>query len=243
MFRLIPLILLFMLSMSARADTITGAGDPWPPFLDPDHPQQGVAIAIAKEAFKTQGHDLEFTFVPWARAIDGVKTGSYDVLIGTWWTEARTEFLKYSEPYLTNEIKFIKRKGDPFEFEGLDSLAGKTVGTVRGYGYGDDFANADSFTRSPAARLVTNVRKVANNRLDLALEDELVARSLITEEDPALMEKVEFTENALSSEGLHVTSGLANSGHAMIIEAFNKGFETIKANGTFDRILEENGLK
>ena len=243
MFRLFPLILLFMLSMSAQADTITAAGDPWPPFLDPDHPQQGVAITIAREALKTQGHDLEFTFVPWARALDGVKTGDFDVLIGTWWTQERTEFLMYSEPYLTNQIKFIKRKGDPFEFEGLDSLAGKTVGTVRGYGYGDDFANTDSFTRSPAARLITNVRKVANDRLDLALEDELVARSLIAKEDPALIEKVEFTENALSSEGLHVTSGLANSRHAMIIEAFNKGLETIKANGTFDRILKENDLK
>ena len=256
MLRLFPLILLFTLPMSVPADTITGAGDPWPPFLDPDHPQQGVAVIIAREAFKTQGHDLEFTFVPWARAMYEVKAGSYDVLIGTWWTQKRTEFLMYSEPYLTNEIKFIKRKpyltneikfikrkGDPFEFEGLDSLDGKTVGTVRDYGYGDDFANADNFTHSPAADLVTNVRMVARDRLDLTLGSELVVRSLITREDPSLMEQIEFTENALSSQALHVTSGLANPRHVMVIEAFNKGLEAIKANGTFDRILEENNLK
>ena len=243
MSRLFTLILLATLSLSPHADTITAAGDPWPPFLDPDHPQQGVAIAIAREAFKSQGHDLEFTFVPWARAIDGVKTGDYDALIGTWWTEERTAFLKYSEPYLTNQIKFIKRKGDPFEFDGLDSLAGKTVGTVRGYGYGDDFGNADTFTRSPSPRLITNIRKLIHERLDLTLEDELVARSLIGKEDPALMDQIEFTDTALSSQDLHVTSGLANPRHAMVIEAFNKGLETIQENGTFDRILEENNLK
>ncbi|MDI9244178.1 transporter substrate-binding domain-containing protein [Marinobacter sp. CHS3-4] len=241
--RLFTVILLAMLSMASHADTITAAGDPWPPFLDPDHPQQGVAIAIAREALESQGHELEFSFVPWARALDGVKAGDYDALIGTWWTQERTNFLMYSEPYLTNQIKFIKRKGDPFEFDGLKSLEGKTVGTVRGYGYGDDFANAEFFTRSPAPRLITNVRKVIHERLDLSLEDELVARSLINKEDPALMDKIEFTDSALSSEDLHVTSGLANPRHTMVIEAFNKGLKTIQANGTFDRILEENGLK
>lgn len=243
MLRLFPLIFILALSLTARAETITAAGDPWPPFLDPDHPKQGVAMEIARAAFKSQGHELEFSFVPWARAIDGVKKGEYDALIGTWWTEERTQFLRYSDPYLTNEIKFIKRKGDTFEFDELRSLEGKTVGTVRGYGYGDTFANADFFTREPAPQLITNVRKVIHNRLDLALEDELVARSLIAKEDPALLEQITFTENALSSQNLHVTSGLSNPRHSMVIEAFNNGLKAIRENGTFDRILEENNLK
>ncbi|MFE8070905.1 transporter substrate-binding domain-containing protein [Marinobacteraceae bacterium S3BR75-40.1] len=243
MLRLNALLLILLLSLTAAADTITAAGDPWPPFLDPDHPQQGVAIAIAREAFKTQGHDLEFTFVPWARAIDGVKNADYDALIGTWWTEERTAFLEYSDDYLTNQIKFIKRKDDDFEFDGLKSLKGKTVGTVRGYGYGDDFANADYFSRAPAARLLTNIRKLIAGRLDLTLEDELVARSLIAKEAPELLDKIAFTNNPLSAQTLHVTSGLKNPRHKMIIEAFNKGLKEIKANGTFERILEENHLK
>lgn len=243
MSRLLTLILLFIVSLGLHAETITAAGDPWPPFLDPDHPRQGVAMEIARAAFKSQGHDLEFAFVPWVRALDGVKNGEYDALLGTWWTKERTEFLEYSEPYLTNQIKFIKRKGDPFEFEELRSLEGKTVGTVRGYGYGDEFAEADFFTRQPVAKMITNVRKVVHGRLDLALEDELVARSLIAREDPSLIDQIEFTGNALSSEGLHVTSGLKNARHSMVIDAFNKGLKTIRENGTFDQILEQNNLK
>lgn len=243
MARVLAFVAACLFSVSALSETITAAGDPWPPFLDPDHPEQGVAIAIAREAFKTQGHDLEFTFVPWARAIDGVKNADYDALIGTWWTEERTNFLAYSEPYLTNEIKFIKRKGDGFEFEGMDSLEGKTVGTIRGYGYGKAFSNAAHFERSPTVKLITNIRKLVNERLDLAIEDELVARSTIAKEAPDLLEKIEFTKNALSSEDLHVTSGLKNSRQEMVIESFNKGLAEIKSNGTFDRILKENNLK
>jgi polar amino acid transport system substrate-binding protein len=42
---------------------------------------------------------------------------------------------------------------------------------------------------------------------------------------------------------LHVTSSLKNPRHQTLIEAFNKGLATIKTNGTYDKILHENGLK
>ena len=40
----------------AQADTITAAGDPWPPFLDPEHAKQGVAVEIVTAALASQGH-------------------------------------------------------------------------------------------------------------------------------------------------------------------------------------------
>lgn len=241
-------IMLFMLGMLLatllRAETmITAEGDPWPPFLDPDHPAQGVATELVTAAFASQGYELKLTFRPWARAIANVKSGAADVLIGTWWTQERTSFLAYSEPYIRNEIKFIKRREDTFEYQGLESLKDKTVGTVRGYGYGDDFNAARFFTKEETPALLSSIRKVIAGRIDLSLEDELVARSLITKEDPKLLDQIAFTQNALSSQTLHVSSGLKNPRHKELIDAFNKGLTNIKTNGTYDAIMRRNGLK
>jgi polar amino acid transport system substrate-binding protein len=234
---------LALLPVLVSAETLTAVGDPWPPFLDPDQPNQGVATEIAQAAFATQGYDVKLSFQPWQRAIDGVRDGEFDMLLGTWKTPEREAFLQFSEPYAVNEMKFIKRKGDTFQYNGLDSLSGKVVGIVRGYGYGDDFMKASNFKREEAATLMPSLLKLASQRIDLTLEDELVARSLMSKEHPELLESVEFVSPPLSSNALHVSSGLKNPKHEAIIAAFNKGLATIKANGQLDAILKSNGMK
>lgn len=57
------------------------------------------------------------------------------------------------------------------------------------------------------------------------------------------LDDFEFTQNALSINPLHVTSGVANARNGEIIAAFNKGLAEIKANGTFDNILRKYGIK
>jgi polar amino acid transport system substrate-binding protein len=176
-------------------------------------------------------------FVPWARALDGVKNASFDLLLGTWWTEERTKFLNFSDPYLNNSVKFIKKKGNSFEYAGLESLKDKSVGVVRGYGYNDDFLNSKAFRKPDAKDFIANIRKLAAGRIDLTLEDELVAKAVIAKKAPELLDKIEFCDLPLSSNALHVTSGLSNSKHKQLIDAFNKGLAEIKANGVYDKII------
>lgn len=239
---------LLLLSMSAlfsvvvQAATITAAQDPWAPFIQKDNANPGVSVEIITEAFKTQGHTVDFKIMPWTRALNEVKSGKVDVLIATWFTSDRTAFLKYSEPYLENSLKFIKRKGDGFEYNGLDSLSGKTVGVIRNYGYGDEFLAANNFKKPEANDLVANAKKLLAKRIDLTLEDELVAKSTLSGAGMNVAD-FEFTANALSVNPLHVTSGLANPNNAQYIEDFNKGLAEIKANGTFDKILAKYGIK
>jgi len=240
--RFFTFLLIASISFPSISETIIAAGDPWPPFLDPKSPSEGIVLEIARAAYKTQGYEVVMKFVPWARAIQGVKEANYDVLLGTWYTKEREEFLHYSDAYLENEIKFIKRKDDPFEFLGMDSLTGKNVGIVRGYGYGDDFLNASNFRRPEGKNLLVSIKKLVNARIDLTLEDEIVARAMLKKEAPHLLDKIIFTKNALSTNTLHVTSGLKNSKHKEYIKAFNEGFKEIKDNGTFGKILKKYGF-
>jgi len=240
--RYLIFLLTLFISSHCFSETIVAAGDPWPPFLDPEVPSQGIVLEIARAAYKTQGYEVVMSFVPWARAINGVKEADYDVLLGTWYTKERTEFLHYSDPYLYNDIKFIKRKGDDFDYSGLESLTDKSIGIVRGYGYGDDFLNAKNFRRPETKDLFSNIKKLIKNRVDLAVGDEIVTRAMLKSHGPEYLDKIEFTKTALITNGLHVTSGLSNSKHKKLINAFNKGLKEIKNNGTFDSILKRYGF-
>ena len=227
---------------SAEGKRVTAASDPWLPFTDPDNPTQGISLEIVRAALGTQGYEVDMEFMPWARAEDKVKEGEIDILPNTWTTDKRKEYLLFSDPYATNDVKFIKRKGDHFEYDGLDSLAGKTVGIVRGYGYPEEFIKSDGFKRDEATESLTNVKKLVVGRIDLTLEDRIVLIDLLKKKEPKFLEEVEFTKNALTSQTLSVTCGLKNPRCHEIIEAFNKGLAEIKANGKFDEIMKKYGL-
>lgn len=239
---IIMLLLSASLSVSLQAETIKAAYGDWPPFFDSGQ-ENGIALDIAKAAFKSQGYSLEMHVVPWARVNNGVKNQQYDVTLGAWWTKERTKFYDYSDPFMENAIKFIKRKGDTFEYNGIESLSGKSVGVVRGYGYNDEFLTSDKFKRPEANGLIANIRKLTNKRINLTLEDEIVAKATIAKEAPDLLSKIEFTENSLTVNKLHVATASKNPKAKAIISAFNKGLAQIQEDGTFDKILKKYQLK
>ena len=243
LFLLIFFFLVFCQSIYASGKTITLASDPWPPFIDPSEQGGGLSFEIISAALKTQGYEVRFENVPWARAEEGVKMGTYDILPNTWMTEKRKSYLLYSEPYAANKVKFIKKKYDPFEYSDLSSLKGKSVGIIRGYGYGDEFMASTGFKRETTSNFMLNVKKLVAGRIDLIIEDEIVARAKINKKDPAVLGKIEFTKKPFSRKEVHVTCGLANPRHKEIISAFNKGLMEIKNNGKYASIMSKYGIE
>lgn len=241
----IGLLILFSGIAFASEKVIVAAGDPWPPFVDPSHPKEGLSLEVVRAAFGTQGYKVKMEYTPWIRAEKGVIDGTYDILTDTWMTTKRNEELAFSEPYVVNRIVFIKKKDDPFEYDGIESLTGKVVGIVRGYGYSNEFLNATNFKRDKSVDFLTNIKKLLypDKRIDLAVEDEIVARVVIANYDPNLLSEVGFSKNALSTNNLYVTCGLTNPRHEEIINAFNQGLAIIKADGTYTAIIETYGIK
>jgi polar amino acid transport system substrate-binding protein len=239
---LVASLLLWCACAVAENMTLVVAADPYPPYTDPKSSSGGLSIEIVRAAYKTQGFDVKLDVVPWARAEMGAKEGRYDLLLNVWRTEARTKDFLFSTPFAISKIKFIKLKGDTFEYTGLESLKGKRIGTIRGYGYSDAFNASLLFIREDVSELSTNLKKLVLKRIDLTLEDELTARSVLVDGEPDLIQRVEFTANSLLDNPLYVASGLKNKNHQAIIDAFNKGFEIIKTNGTLAKIHKAYGL-
>lgn len=218
---------------------ITSASDPWAPFADPDHPEQGVVIHLVKAAFESQGYTLQHEFMPWSRAWVHMLSGDIDVVPQTWYTQERAEKVLFSDAILHSQLKFIMLKGKDFEYTGIDSLRGKTIGTVIDYGYTDAFIQATHFERHENCSFLANLKMLKNHRIDLVVEDSLVASYSLWQEAPELIAELEFLQEPLSTNPLYLVSSFENPRHQEMITAFNKGLAEIKANGTYDKILSE----
>ena len=227
------------ISIANADELLVGVENNWPPFVARDVEKEGVATEIVRQAFKTQGYEFQMKWLPWSRALQGLSELKYDVAPGAWFSEERNKEFLFSEPYLANRIVFIKQANDPFEYNGLESLAGKSIGTIKEYRYLDSFMTADTFTRLEARRLYVNLLRLTQAKVDLAIEDEIVARSIVREQAPSLAQDIAYTKNALSVNQLYVIVSRKHPKGKEIIAAFNKGLTTIKDNGTYDRILEE----
>jgi polar amino acid transport system substrate-binding protein len=229
--------------LAGQSKTLTAVTDAWPPFIDADRIGQGLSMEIIRSALGSEGYTVSLQIMPWQRALQAVTDAVADLLPEVWITPERKSTFLFSEAYATNDIVFIKRKGDPFEYTGLASLAGKTVGTVRGYGYDAAFLAAGGFTRLPSYDLATNVRRLLAGNLDLTLEDRTVAMNLLRETDPILLDSIEFTHTPLCTNSLHIAVGLRNPRAAEIVAAFNRGLAAMRADGRLAAILKEVGAR
>lgn len=229
-------------SGALAADVVRSTADPWEPFVDPNDENNGIALAIISAALATQGYEVEHKFQPWKRALNDVTNGKMDILPGTWMTEERKKVLIYSEPYAVNNIKLIKRKDDPFVYEGIESIDGMKVGTMLGYGYPDEFTESGAIME-PTNEFLFSIKKLVAGRVDFAIEDEIVGKYKISQENPELLEKIEFLTPALSNNPLHVTCGKANPKCQTIIDAFNTGLAEIKDSGKYDEIMKSYGIQ
>lgn len=237
-FFLIILTLTTILAIKAEDKVIIAAADPWPPFINPEDPSDGLCMKIIKESFKTQGYKVIIEYVPWARAVNGVKNGKYDILPDVWFSEKRSEFLFFSNTFLVNKLKFMKLKTTTFEYSGIESLKGKSVGTIRDFSYDQQFMDSDFIIKEPNLSLKQNILKLLHKRIDLIIEDEIVAMTVLKKQYPQHVDKVTFCTTPLSSNNLYIAAGYKNPRHKEIIEAFNKGLEEIKETGLYDTILK-----
>lgn len=248
-FLLIFLIIIFSLGLYAeendieKQNIIISAADPWPPFVDPDNPSDGLSLEIIRSAFDAQGYTVVMEYVPWARAESGVIKGTYDILPDVWKTLERSENMLFSHPYAKNSVKFIKRKGHEFEYTDIDSLSGLRIGVIRGFGYSNEFLSSEKFTREPVSTFMQNIYKLLHKRIDLTLEDEIVAIHTIKQKEPNLLKNIEFVDKPLSINELHISAGYNNPRHEEIINAFNEGLKEIKASGKYSEIFKKYGFE
>ena len=240
--RAVALIVLLLLVPTVAAERLRLVADAWPPFTDATLVNGGLATDIVSTALARAGYASDFEQVPWARALMGVGDGRYDVLINAWYDEARTQLGQFSDEYLLNRVRFIKRRDDPIEFQNLQQLHDYPVAVVRGYAYSAEFDADPQLQKVPVHNFAMAVRMLAARRVRLTVEDEYVARFYLARESPRVRSAVEFLPKPLSENSLHILVSLKNPRHEQIVAGFDREIARMKADGSYARLLKQHGM-
>ncbi len=240
--RAMGLLGLLLVAQVSAGEKLRLVADSWPPFTDINLVNGGLATDIVSTALQRAGYSTAFEQVPWARALLGLDEGRYDVLINAWFAHERTLIGEFSNEYMVNRVRLLKRKDNPITFSNLKDLYPHPVAVVRGYAYSNAFDNDPLLQKVPVHSFSMAVRMVAAGRVDLTAEDEYVARYNLNLESQDVRDSVEFLPKPLSENSLHILVSLKNPDHAKIAASFDREITAMKADGSYDTLLRKHGL-
>jgi len=242
LFSVVMLLFVLLSGSGAVAEHLRLAGDVWPPFTDQRLPNNGLAVDLASSALLRAGHTTEYVEVPWARVLRGLQQGDYDVIVAAWYADDRARYGLFSEPYLVNRIRFLRRSGMTLDYRGLRSLRPYSIAVVRGYSYDSAFDAARELSKVPVMEFAMGARMLAAGRVQLAVEDELVARHYLNQELREIRGMVEFVETPLSENGLHILVRRSHPLHQQLVREFNASIRAMREDGSYRRIFRRHGL-
>lgn len=234
------------LSLVVQAQSLqtirVGTGE-WEPFTGKALAQGGPVNQIADELFKALGYKAEFSFQPWPTVYTMIGAGQLDVSSCAWKAKEREAVFLFGEPVLDGKVVFVKRKGDPWTFNGFDSLTGKKVGTIAGYGYGHQFLNASNFIRQEYPDLSVALSRLADGSIDLTLDDEMVVTHHLTQKNPVLQKSITVDDKAILRFPCYLALSRSVPHAAELRAQMDRQIRRMKADQSIHKTLIFHGLK
>ncbi len=164
------------------------------------------------------------------------------MVVAAWYSAERTRYGLFSDPYLVNCIRFLRRTGMPIEYTDLGQLSAYSIAVVRGYSYDAAFDSAHGLSKVPVLEFAMGARMLAAGRVQLTLEDELVAQYHLNRDLREIRNAVEFVEKPLSENGLHILMRRSHPLHRQIVAEFDRELAAMREDGTYRKIFSRYGL-
>lgn len=246
-------LLLSWLPAAQAAETITIVADSWCPYnCDPASDRPGYMIEIAKKAFKRHGIKVEYSTMPWTRAIDETRMFKHTAIVGASKKDAPDFiFPKLSQGWMENT--FYVKKDNKWYYSGESALAKISLGAVADYSYGnplDDYI-AKNKNDLKLVQLVsgdnaldTNIKKLLAGRIDALVEDEHVMTYYLAQRSEAIRKQMKTAGSLPINEQNNLY--VAFSPHEPDAEKYAgilaKETEKMRKNGELKKILDRYGV-
>lgn len=203
-------------------------------FRDESGELVGFDIDLAKEVAKRMGVEAKFKPYEWDAIIFDLRSKNIDMVWnGMSVTEQRKKQVAFTEPYLVvGQIIFTRKGTAPAK---INELAGKVVGVQLGS------SGALAVEKSPIASQIKEIKKYATNveallDLEAGRTDAVVMDSVSGQYYNSKKNTLTYSEESLSDEYYAVA---LRKGDQALLDEINKQINTMKADGTFDKISEK----
>lgn len=243
---------LFLYITPAWAERIVIVGDPWCPYnCEPRAEMPGFMIETARAIFKEQGIEVQYITMPWSRALDSVRKGEYDAVVGAFKEDAPDFVFPENSMVKANQGFFIKN-GNPtkWHYSGIGSLQKVSAGFIRDYSYGKALDNYIKTHSTDAKKiqltagdnaLEQNVKKLLAGRIEVVVEDRAVMQHFLNDTKQISQVKSAGQYPEMDSVYIAFAPGKANS--ARYAKILSEGIKHYKQSGKLKQIKAEYGVK
>ncbi|MCR8923908.1 transporter substrate-binding domain-containing protein [Dasania sp. GY-MA-18] len=237
--------LLLSTAASAELKILNFATDDWPPYLiadDNGQINQGILVELINEIFaRIPGVDAKIHAMPWSRAIVEVRAGRMDALPGIIYSQARSEFLRYSAPLFKQSSKLVYHKQQfpqGFHWQTKEDFIGLKIAAVRDYAMYDKLVNLLGDSSKDVIFPVLSddilIKMVGGKRIKLGAIDELTA--LYLADKYTLREKLTFAEPTIDELNYHIAISKKSS-QSELIGPINKIIADLQREGVIAKII------
>jgi len=232
----------FFAAASVRADTITLVADVWCPYnCGTKDSNPGILIEVAKYALGKAGHSVEYTNVPWARAIEDSRVGKYSGIVGAYKEDA-PDFVFPEKGIMPSSNDFFVKAGSTWKFESIASLASVSLGTIHEYSYGDEIdkyieANHKDPTKIQMGAgddaLAKNIEKLLAGRIGAMIEDAAVMSYQLKQSGKTGQI---VKAGTFGGDDVHVAFSPKNPNSQAYAKLMTDGLNELVINGEFEKI-------
>ena len=233
---------LLLAPLQAQADTVTLVADNWCPYnCGATDANPGILIEVAKYSLTKAGHTVEYSNVPWARAIEDSRAGKYTGIVGAYKDDA-PDFVFPEKGIMPSSNDFFVKSGSTWKFSGITSLDTVSLGAIKDYSYGEAVDTYITANESNPAKvqvaggddaLTKNIEKLLAGRVDVLIEDAAVMNY---ELKTASKTGQVVQAGTFGGDDVHVAFSPANPKAAEFAKAISDGLKELEANGELAKI-------
>lgn len=207
-----------------------------PPYRIIDNENySGIYIDIIKEVAEEAGIELKFKEMPFKRALESMKSGEADIMLGPNKNSERNEFMYFIEEcpfpreekafYVSDENKKIKK---------YDDLYNKKIEVLRGMAYFEKFDEDIRLNKVETSDYMNAILKVSKGRSDVVIIPEQQGDFLLKESRIELIKSPYLIEGNLS----FVSISKKSKNFEILKSKLTKGMLIAKKKGTFKKIIK-----
>jgi polar amino acid transport system substrate-binding protein len=244
--------------MSAQANDkpqniIIIAADEWCPInCDPaaakfGNTGYGIGIDLAKAIFEPAGYKVRYVVMPWSRALELVRQGKVDAVVGANMSDEPTLIFPNSAIYPISDDFYVLKDKD-FTFKDISSLKGHRLGLIKDYGYNEIISNYVKSVRhvSGAVQETTgedalrqNIEKLLAARVDVLVESRPVMD--YTLKKTGLQDKIRWA-GSIPQGNVYLGFSPVLGQSKQLAQLFDKGVAELKTSGKLGAMYESYGL-
>lgn len=235
---------LAVVQVASHAETITvGAEDDWPPYTHrvagQDEPQ-GLTPTLVRRAFASQGVNVRFRTMPFARCMHEAAKGSVVACFNATRTaENASRYHWHPTPLFEEELSIFARRNPsgaaPTRELTMADLRGTSVGITVGYTYPTELMSDPRIDRKLANSDEHLLHMLAAGRVDHILLNTVPAWYRLRAE-PALQGRVERV-GRIRIDGFWLAFTRARPDGERLAQVFERGLQHMRRTGEHQRAL------